>query len=379
MDALLTALSNSGSFITGTLLPFFFVLLVVVYVHEMGHYLVGRWCGIGVKAFAIGFGPELIGWTDKRGTRWKLCAIPLGGYVKFVGDVGASSAPDDAALMELPPEERKVAFQIMPLWKKAITVLAGPVANFILAIVILTVFFLTFGQNVAQPVAGRIQDGMPAQQAGIMVGDRFLSVAGRPIETFADMQHIVTARAGDALDFVVERNGERLTVTMTPQLVEREDALGGKVKMGLIGVGADTSDANFKRVTFSPLEAFGEGIAETGRTIDRTFLFLKRFVAGREDRCQLGGPVKIAEMAGKAAEKGFSWLISLMAMLSIGIGFLNLLPVPPLDGGHLMLYGVEAVTRRPLHARVQEWIYQAGFIAILMLMGFVFWNDLVAC
>jgi regulator of sigma E protease len=355
------------------------VLLVVVFVHEMGHYLVGRWCGIGVKAFAIGFGPELIGYTAKNGVRWKLCAVPLGGYVKFVGDVGASSAPDHETLNDLTADERKVAFQIQPNWKKALTVLAGPVANFILAIAILTVFFVIYGKTVAEPVVGELQPNSPALAAGVQPGDRFISVDGRDVTTFSDVQHIVTARSGDALDFVFDRNGEEVRVVITPEVVERDDGLGNTVKMGVIGVVVDTSAERFKTVELGVPGAFNSAVEETWRAIDRTLLFFKRFAGGREDRCQLGGPVRIAEMAGKAAEQGIFWLINLTAMLSIGIGILNLMPVPPLDGGHLLMYGIESITRRPLPERFKELLYQAGFIAVLALIAFVFWNDLVAC
>jgi regulator of sigma E protease len=379
MDALVDFIASAGGFVVGTLLPFFFILIVVVFVHELGHYLVGRWCGIGVKAFAIGFGPELFGYTDRRGTRWKFCAVPLGGYVKFVGDVGATSAPDGEELLSLPEHERAVAFQAQALWKKSATVVAGPIANFILAIVILTGFYGWAGKNEIAPVVGSIIAGSPAAMAGVMPGDRFVEIEGRAIRSFPDMQHIVTARAGDELDFVIERDGARLEVAMTPQLQEREDGLGNMVKMGLIGVAADQSAENFRRVALSPLEAVNEGWVETVRTIERTLVFLKRFVGGREDRCQLGGPVKIAEMAGQAAGLGMSWLITLTAFLSIGIGIMNLLPVPPLDGGHLLLYGVEAVARRPLPAQFQEWLYKAGFLAVMALIAFVLWNDLVAC
>jgi regulator of sigma E protease len=379
VDALVSALSGFGSLVTGTLVPFFFVLLIVVFIHEMGHYLVGRWCGIGVKAFAIGFGPELIGFTDSGGTRWKFCAIPLGGYVKFVGDVGASSAPDSESLLELSESERTTAFQIQPNWKKALTVVAGPVANFLLAIAILTIFYLSFGKLIADPVVGGLQEKAPTAIAGVEVGDKFLSVDGRKVETFSDIQHIVTARAGDPLEFVLERSGGEVRLTITPELIERDDGLGNMVKMGQIGVIADTSEERFRTVTLSPIAAIGAGIEETGRTIDRTLLFLQRFIGGREDRCQLGGPVKIAEMAGKAAEQGLSWLFSLTAMLSIGIGILNLMPVPPLDGGHLLIYGIESATRRPVPERLKELMYQAGFVAVLCLIAFVFWNDLVAC
>lgn len=379
MDFLSSLPSSAGTLIFGTLLPFFCVLLVVVFIHELGHYLVGRWCGIGVRAFAVGFGPELFGYTDKRGTRWKFCAIPLGGYVKFVGDVGASSSPDSAGLQELTAEERASAFQVQAIWKKAATIVAGPVANFILAIAIFTVFFAFTGKMLVQPIVGGVGANTPAALAGVQVGDRFVTVAGKETITFDDVQHIVTARAGDAIDFTFERNGQIIAMTMTPELVEKTDDLGNKIKLGLIGISANNSPENFKNVRIGPIESFKEAVSETVRTIDRTLVFLKRFVSGREDRCQMGGPVKIAEMAGQAAGLGFKWLVTLIAFLSIGIGIMNLLPVPPLDGGHLMLYGFEAVFRRPVPPKIQDWIYQIGFFAVLGLIGFVLWNDLVAC
>ncbi len=379
MELLNSLLSSAGGLVIGTLLPFFAVLLVVVFIHEMGHYLVGRWCGIGVQAFAIGFGPEIFGFDDKRGTRWKLCAIPLGGYVKFVGDVGASSAPNTEELLALPPEERASAFQVQSLWKKAATVLAGPVANFILAIVILTVFFAIEGKRYVAPLVASVQLNSPAAAAGLQAGDRFVQAGGRNVNTFIDVQNVVNARAGDPVDFVIERNSQQITFTIVPELREETDALGNKVKLGIIGVVADDSPENFRIEKLSPLEAVGAAYKETERTIERTLFFLKRFAAGREDRCQLGGPVKIAKMAGQAAEKGPDWLITLTAFLSIGIGIMNLLPIPPLDGGHLMLYGIEAVTRRPMPDAIQEWIYKIGFFAVMGFIAFVLWNDLIAC
>jgi regulator of sigma E protease len=379
MELLTLLTSSAGNLIVGTLLPFFCVLIVVVFVHEMGHYLVGRWCGIGVKAFAIGFGPELFGYTDKHGTRWKFCAVPLGGYVKFVGDVGASSAPDSEELLALPLEERASAFQIQSLWKKALTVVAGPVANFILAIFIMTGFFIIHGKQYIAPIVGQVLVGSPAEAAGIKIGDQFVKVGGREIKTFIDVQNIVNARAGDPIDFVLDRGGEPLTLSMTPDLKEQKDALGNTVKIGIIGVAADKSAGNLNIEKLNFGQSIGAAYQETVRTIERTLFFLKRFASGREDRCQLGGPVKIAKMTGQAADLGVAWLVSLTAFLSIGIGIMNLLPIPPLDGGHLLLYGVEAVTRRPLHAAVQEWIYKVGFFAVMGFIGFVLWNDLFAC
>ena len=379
MELLSTFISSAGNLVIGTLLPFFAVLLVVVFIHELGHYLVGRWCGIGIQAFSIGFGPEVFGWNDKRGTRWKLCAIPLGGYVKFTGDVGASSAPDSEELLALSPVDRASAFQVQSLWKKAATVVAGPIANFILAIVILTAFFAVMGKQYIAPIIASVQIDSPAAKAGLLAGDRFVEVRGRDVKSFIDVQNVVNARAGDAVEFVIARNDQNLTMTMTPNLTEQVDGLGNKIKVGIIGVVADKSPENFRVLKLTVFQSLSAAYQETVRTIERTLFFLKRFALGREDRCQLGGPVKIAQMAGQAADLGPAWLISLTAFLSIGIGIMNLLPIPPLDGGHLMLYGVEAVLRRPLNAKIQEWIYKFGFVAVMGFIGFVLWNDLIAC
>ncbi|WP_423738562.1 RIP metalloprotease RseP [Chelativorans petroleitrophicus] len=368
-----------GSFLMGTIVPFLFVLTVVVFVHEMGHYLVGRWCGIGVRAFSIGFGPELLGFTDRSGTRWKLSAIPLGGYVKFVGDVGATSKPDADALDDLSETERREAFHLQPVWKRAATVFAGPFFNFLLTVAVFAVMFSVFGRFVAEPMVAEVRPDSPAAEAGIQPGDRFVSVDGVPIETFGDVQRIVSGRAGEALSFVLERDGRQITVTATPEPTEVEDALGNKIRIGVIGVVNNEALGQPRRIEYGPIEALAAGVEETWSIILRTGSFLKRLVLGREDRCQLGGPVKIADMAGKAADLGFVWLIQLVALLSAGIGILNLLPIPPLDGGHLLFYAMEAVLRRPVPEQVMEVVYRAGMLMVLVFMGFVFWNDLFGC
>lgn len=368
-----------GSFLMGTIVPFLFVLTVVVFVHEMGHYLVGRWCGIGVRAFSIGFGPELFGFTDRSGTRWKLSAIPLGGYVKFVGDVGATSKPDADALDDLSETERRAAFHLQPVWKRAATVFAGPFFNFLLTVAVFAVMFSVFGRFVAEPMVAEVRPDSPAAEAGIQPGDRFVSVDGVPIETFGDVQRIVSGRAGEALSFVLERDGRQITVTATPEPTEVEDALGNKIRIGVIGVVNNEALGQPRRIEYGPIEALAAGVEETWSIILRTGSFLKRLVLGREDRCQLGGPVKIADMAGKAADLGFVWLIQLVALLSAGIGILNLLPIPPLDGGHLLFYAMEAVLRRPVPEQVMEVVYRAGMLMVLVFMGFVFWNDLFGC
>lgn len=376
---MLASLFSTDGILIGTIVPFLFVLTVVVFVHEMGHYLVGRWCGIGVSAFSIGFGPEIAGFNDRRGTRWKLCLIPLGGYVKFVGDMGVTSSPDTEEIDALTDEERKVAFHTQALWKRAATVFAGPLFNFLLTIAVFTVLFATYGRYVAEPMVAKVQPDSPAAIAGFMPGDRFVSVNGVKVNTFGDVQRLVSPNAGEELRFVVKRGDRDVTLAATPRLAEEKDALGNKISVGVIGVVNDEALGQPHIVSYGPVAAFGQATVETWRIIGRTGDFLSRFAVGREDRCQLGGPVKIADMAGKAAQLGFEWLIQLVALLSVGIGVLNLLPIPPLDGGHLLFYALEAVFRRPVSEKVVEIVYKAGLLAVLLFMGFVFWNDIFGC
>lgn len=367
------------SLLVGTIIPFLFVLTVVVFVHEMGHYLVARWCGIGSQAFSIGFGPELIGFTDKHGTRWKISAIPLGGYVKFIGDESATSSPVDVNNASLSVDEQRRAFHTQPVWKRAATVFAGPAFNIILTVVIFSVFFALYGRQISDPLIAGVQPGSPAAEAGFEAGDRFISVDGEKITTFSDVQRIVSGRAGDKLNFTVERDGKMVDLQAVPAIVERTDPLGNKIKLGAIGVETTEAVGNFRRIEYGPLESVAQAVMETGYIIGRTGEFFQRFAVGREDKCQLGGPVKIANMAGKAASQGFDWLIQLMAMLSVGIGLLNLFPLPPLDGGHLVFYAVEAIKGSPVSASAQDIFYRAGFLLVMGFMGFVLFNDLFAC
>lgn len=378
MTDFLPALFGTDSLLIGTIVPFLFVLTVVVFVHEMGHYLVGRWCGIGVKAFSIGFGPEIIGFNDRHGTRWKLSAIPLGGYVKFVGDMSVTSNPS-AEDPTLSSAERRVAFHTQPVWKRALTVFAGPAFNFLLTIAVFAVMFSLYGRYVTDPMVAEVRSGSPAERAGFLPGDRFVTVDGERVLTFGDVQRLVSGRAGDAIVFVMLRSGGEVTLTATPEPMEQKDALGNTIRVGAIGVINNEQYGQPRLETFTPAAAVVESVRETGHIVERTGQFLKRFVVGREDKCQLGGPVKIADMAGKAAKLGFEWLVQLVALLSVGIGILNLLPIPPLDGGHLVFYAYEAVFRRPVSERTMEAVYRAGMILVLAFMGFVFWNDLFGC
>lgn len=380
MNDIFHAVFSTQGFVLGTLVPFLFVLTVVVFVHEMGHYLIGRWCGIGVKAFSIGFGPELFGFYDRHGTRWKLCAIPLGGYVKFVGDMNAtSSQPSTEEIESLTEAERKVAFHTQPIWKRAATVIAGPLFNFLLTIAVFAVLFSLYGRPILEPMVAEVTAGSPAEKAGILPGDRFVKVDGNKVETFADVQRLVSGRAGDAITFTMLRGGKEIALTATPEPMEQQDALGNKVKVAVIGVVNNAEVGQPRLISYTPAGAVVAAVEETGHVIERTGQFLQRFALGREDKCQLGGPIKIAKMSGQAAKLGFEWLVQLVAFLSVGIGFLNLLPIPPLDGGHLLFYGVEAIIRRPVSERMMEMAYRTGLFLVLGFMGFVFWNDLFGC
>jgi len=372
-----TLLSTDG-LLLGKILPFLVVLTIVVFVHEMGHYLVGRWCGIGVRAFSIGFGPELVGFNDRRGTRWKLCAVPLGGYVKFVGDMNATSTPDSDELEKLSPDEHRVAFHTQPVWKRAATVFAGPAFNFLLTIAVFAVFFSIYGRYVFEPTVAQVQPASPAAAAGFQPGDRFVSVDGNPITTFDDVQRYVSGRAGDAIEFVMRRGEGEVTLTATPELRTIQSPLGEQ-KIGAIGVVQTRESGAPRAIEYSPPAAVIEAIQQTGHIIQSTGRFLKRLVVGREDRCQLGGPIRIADMAGKAAKQGPELFIQLIAFLSVGIGILNLLPIPPLDGGHLAFYAIEAVFRRPVSEKTMEAVYRAGFLLVMTFMVFVFWNDIFGC
>ena len=256
----LTGIFGSGGLILGTLVPFLLVLAVVVFVHEMGHYLVGRWCGIGVEAFSIGFGPEIFGFNDRRGTRWKISAVPLGGYVKFVGDMSVTSEPDAEATAQLSEEQRRVAFHTQPVWKRAATVAAGPIFNFLLTIAVFAVMFTVYGRFVSEPTVAEIRPDSPAAEAGFEPGDRFVTVNGTRISTFGDVQRVVSARAGDELSFVMLRDGSEIELRATPELSEQTDALGNTIRIGIIGVVNNEELGQPRQIVYGPVEALGAAV-----------------------------------------------------------------------------------------------------------------------
>lgn len=363
--------------IFGYLIPFVFVLAIVIFIHEMGHFLVGRWCGVGVEVFSIGFGPEIVGWTDGHGTRWKVSAVPLGGFVKFAGDLNVSSTPDAEGLRSMSPEERARSFHHKPVAQRAAIVAAGPVANFLLAIAIFAGLAYFNGKQVLEPRVQSVVEGSAAQAAGFQPGDLILSINGRDIVGFSDLQRIVGSSAGDDLVVVVERGGREETLVATPVRTEQETPFG-RHRVGMLGISAANDPDAVRTLEFGPVAALGQGVSETYFVIDRTVDYLGKLVTGRESADQLSGPIRIAKVSGDVASLGgILGLISLTALLSVSIGFINLFPVPMLDGGHLMYYAIEAVRGKPLSEEAQEIGFRIGLALVLMLMLFVTWNDIV--
>ncbi|MEJ2374715.1 MAG: RIP metalloprotease RseP [Pseudolabrys sp.] len=370
-------LSAFGGGLIGYLVPFLFVLTIVVFFHEFGHFLVARWCGIRVLTFSLGFGPEVVGFNDRYGTRWKISAIPLGGYVKFFGDENAASAPDHAAAATMSEEEKKDSFIGQNVAKRAAVVVAGPLANFVLAIAIFALIFMTVGKQTTSARVDTVQPHSAAAAAGFKPGDLVTAIDGEKITSFYDMQRIVTGSGGEKLTIVVERQGHPVTLTATPRLQEVKDAFGNKHELAVLGISRSMKPGDIKTQRLGPLVALGQGAQETWFVIDRTLSYIGGIFAGREAADQLGGPIRIAQISGEVASAGFVALIHLTAILSISIGLLNLFPIPLLDGGHLLFYGIEAVRGRPLSERAQEVGFRIGLAIVVMLMIFATFNDIL--
>lgn len=370
-------LSALGGGLVGYVVPFLFVLTIVVFFHELGHFLMARWCGIKVLVFSIGFGPEIAGFYDRYGTRWKISAIPLGGYVKFFGDENAASVPDQNAAAGMTEAEKKDSFQFQPVGSRALVVAAGPVANFLLAIAIFAGIFMTVGKQTTSARVDTVQAGSAAQAAGFKPGDLVLTINGEKIESFSDMQRIVSISAGAPLSIEVERDNAQVTLKAVPQLKELKDNFGNVHRLGVLGISRSMAPGDIKTEKAPPLRAIVMGAQETWFVVDRTLSYITGVFAGREAADQLGGPIRIAQVSGQVASAGFAPLIHLTAVLSVSIGLLNLFPIPLLDGGHLLFYLIEGVRGRPLSERAQEMGFRIGLAIVLMLMIFATFNDIV--
>lgn len=357
------------------LLPFLFVLTVVVFVHELGHFLVARWSGVKIKAFSIGFGREIFGFNDRHGTRWRFAWIPLGGYVKFLDDENSASTPSKATLERMSAAEREGAFQTKPLAVRSAIVAAGPLANFLLSIVIFAFTFTVVGLHITEPRVDELVPDGAAAAAGFEPGDVILSIDGQPIETFSEMQRVVSASADRELTFEVSRAGRILTLKATPARREISDRFGNKLRVGVIGIRRNATQQEWQYKRYGPIESLGLGVKETFFIVTRTLSYLVDVATGREAGDQLGGPLRIAEISGQVASLGFMALLNLTAVLSVSIGLINLFPIPLLDGGHLLFYGIEALRGKPLSERAQEVSFRIGLAIVLLLLVYTTYQD----
>jgi regulator of sigma E protease len=355
------------------IVAFLVVLTVLVFVHELGHYLVARRNGVRVEIFSIGFGPEIFGWWDRAGTRWKFSAVPLGGYVKMFGDADAASMPGQGLPM-MTQEERNVSFHHKRLGQRAAIVAAGPIANFVFAIVVFAGLFMTVGERFTPADVGAVKEGSAAEKAGIQPGDLIVSLDGRKIERFEDVQQIVRNAPDVTMAIVVRRDGRDIPLQVTPQLTELKDNFGNRHKLGILGI---TRSGGVEYIQHDPLTAVWRATAETWNVTIGTLDAVGQMIVGARGTEELGGPIRIAQMSGEVASIGLAALVGFMAVLSINLGLINLFPVPVLDGGHLLFYAAEAIRGRPLGQRAQEYGFRIGLALVLTLMVFATWNDIV--
>jgi regulator of sigma E protease len=343
-----------------------------VFIHEFGHYIVAKLCGVKIVAFSIGFGKELFGWNDRSGTRWKVSALPLGGYVKMFGDASAVSNADEDAIEQMSEEERKLTFHYKPLYKKIPIVAAGPIANFLLTITIFTYFIMTVGLPSADPIIGDIMPDSPALAAGLKTGDRVLKINDDAVTSFNDIPYLISTNLGTPVTLLIERDKKEMSLTMTPKEVEDDDGLGNKVKHPVIGI----KSIEIKYEDVGLVQAIGESVHRTTMICASTIKVIGQMATGKRSPEGLKGPVGIAQLSGQATDKDFHTALWLIAMLSANLGLVNLFPVPMLDGGHLAYYIAEALRGRPLAQKVQEYGFKLGFIVLSTLMAFTLFNDL---
>lgn len=357
----LTVLFNTVAFIVA--------LLVIVFVHEFGHFIVGRWCGVGIQTFSIGFGKELFGFNDKYGTRWKYCVLPFGGYVKFEGDANAASKPDNTVQHSSTSLHGKSVPQRMAI------VAAGPIANFLLAIFLFAVGSMVIGYPYTRPIVSAVAVASPAEAAGIKVGDEFQSIDGSSVRSFEEVSEAVFLRPGELLTIELKRGEQILKLTATPKVQEMPDGFGGMAKIGLLGVSHNRASDEPLYEPLPPVQAFAKGVERTWATISLTGKFIGKLFTGEQSTKQVGGMIMIGKHAGDAASSGPLFFVYFIAILSISIGIINLFPIPMLDGGHLVFYTIEGVLGRPLGPVAQEWGYRIGFSCVIMLMLLGLFND----
>lgn len=359
------------------ILPFVFVISLIVFIHELGHYLVGRWCGVKIDAFSLGFGPEIFAWVDGHGTRWRLAAFPIGGYVKFHGDAHAASAPDFEGVAAMTQEERRLTLAGQPLRNRAAIVAAGPIANFILALAIFTLLFSVFGRSEQVAQIGGVETGSPAAQAGFVAGDLVTAVNGRPITTFEELQQATILSTGLPMTFVVTRNGADVNLSATPQIAVVDQGVLGKRRMGRLGLASSRDPADVRQERCAPTTCAVWGAREVGFIVEATGAYVGGLLAGRETVDNLSGPIGVSQIAGEMAKVSLWQLLSLAGLFSVSVGLMNLLPVPLLDGGHLMYFALEGLRGRPLSERVQQIGLRIGVAFVALLVIFTTSHDIL--
>jgi regulator of sigma E protease len=359
------------------IIPFMILLTVVVFIHEFGHYYFAKLYGVGVTDFSIGFGKEIFGFNDKSGTRWKFCAIPLGGYVKFFGDRNVfTQAEQEELLKKYNKEDQEKLFVTKPLYQRSLVVAAGPLANFILAIFIFTFIYMFAGKDFTPAQIQEVQNNSPAYVSGIENGDVILSIDNRKITSILDVSTYINTSTNDNIDIKVLRNNEEIILQVRPKIFKGKDSLGNKVNKKIIGIKISPLNDKFNKERLGPAKALFYAVKETWFVVNASLDFVISMFKGKGDTTQLGGPIKIAKITGQVAQHGLIAFLSIMAYISISLGFINLFPIPMLDGGHLMFYAFEKILGRPLKQRTQEGFFRIGVFLLLSLMFFTTFNDL---
>ncbi|MDB4821062.1 site-2 protease family protein [Candidatus Pelagibacter sp.] len=359
------------------ILPFVALIVVVVFIHEYGHYYFAKRYGVGVTDFSIGFGKEMFGWNDKSGTRWKICVIPLGGYVKFFGDRNVySQADNDKIIKEYSKEDQDKLFVLKPLYQRALIVFGGPLANFLLAILIFFSVYTFAGKDFTPAVINEVQKDSPAMVAGLKDNDIVVSIDGNEVTSIMEVSKYIMMSTDEFINFTVNRYDQNLTFRVKPNIVEGEDNLGNKISKRMIGIKLGAYNNEVNHVKLGPTKALFYAVNEVYYVSTSSLKYIGSMLTGNGDTSQLGGPIRIAKISGQVAEFGILPFISLMAYISISLGLINLFPIPMLDGGHLMFYGIEKVLGRPLSQKTQEGFFRIGMFLLLSLMFFTTFNDL---
>ena len=359
------------------IIPFMVLILVVVFIHEYGHYYFARKYGVGVTDFSIGFGREIFGWNDKSGTRWKICWIPLGGYVKFFGDRNVfSQADQDELLKKYKKEDQEKLFATKPLYQRAWIVFGGPLANFILAIIIFIFIYMFIGKDFTTAIVDEVQKDSPAEMAGMMKNDIIVEIDGTNVESILDVSKLIGMSTSEYIDFKVSRYDQEILLKVKPNLVASVDNLGNKINKRMVGIRLSPYNNEIKHVKLGPAQAFMHSLSEVYFVASSSLKYLGSMITGSGDTSQLGGPIRIAKISGQVAEFGVIPFISMMAYISISLGLINLFPIPLLDGGHLMFYAFEKILGRPLSQKTQEGFFRIGMFLLLSLMFFATFNDL---